>query len=1170
MSISANRQGRLARCRLFLEPLETRILLSAGDLDPTFGDDGIVLTDISTTQGSSEWAESVATQADGKIIAAGRSSFDGLAYDFAVVRYNTDGSLDTSFGGAGFVTTDFNSSDDRASAVSIDAEGRILVAGESDGDFAIARFTSGGILDTTFGPTGTGMLVTDFGANDGASSIAIQADGKIVVAGKSDNNFAVARYTTNGVLDATFGAEGNGMLTTDFGGSDQIAAIALQANGSIVVAGTSKKADSGGNIALARYTVEGILDSTFDGDGLLTVNFTSNEWDGARDMAIKDDGRIVVVCQVGSGRASDVAITQFNIDGSFDTTFNGIGWLVTQFTDDSDIMDRAEAIDVQTDGKILVAGYAFAGLFGKSQTALARFNSDGTLDGTFGVGGKQIADFSTTGAYTDGSAYGNSLALLPDGKMVVAGHAPTSRNYDFAVMRFDNDGNLDTSFADNGKLKTNFFVNSIPSRDQANDLAMQSDGKIIVVGNTEQELSGTDLVVKRYHEDGSVDITFAEDGTAVLDIDSYEQIADGVVIQDDDKIVVVGGAGYGDWHYNGSLSGGGPLGFLVVRYRSDGSLDTAFGEEGKTVTPFEGSETARAYDATIDSDGKILVVGSAYQGTSYEADFAMARYESDGTLDASFGEAGKVITPNGGFYARWNAVATQPADNKIVAVGEAIGQAVVARFNTDGSFDASFGVGGVVTISHTSPYISYWGKDVAIQPDGKILVAHLGGVWRYNSDGTLDATLDNAGADRIMAMDLQPDGKILTTGTRGGDLVLVRTNADGGRDDSFGEYGRVTKDLGADEVATAVMVNNDRAFVVATSGTSGVGTPVNPLRGDMVVASYSIGLEVDSIDGPAESIPVRTEAAFQASFSELDLTDTHTAVWNWGDGTTSPGTVIEPTSGVPGEINGTHSFSAPGLYTVELTVMDADGREWDSSESEFVVTDIGVFEQQKLTASVRTQFDWYGYPVAISGDTIVLGAVGEDDLAEDAGAAYVFQRDETGWSEQAALLASDGSAGDYFGYPIAISGDTMAVATDLWTAGLQTAAVYIFQRDGESWIEQARLVSPEGSDDDGFGNNLAMDGDTLVIGACFDDTWAGSVYVFQRNGEVWTQQAKLRSTDAAVWDRFGSAVAISGDTLVVGAPGADDDYHTAEQRRRRLCLRAGRERLDAAGEAIRL
>ena len=212
-----------------------------------------------------------------------------------------------------------------------------------------------------------------------------------------------------------------------------------------------------------------------------------------------------------------------------------------------------------------------------------------------------------------------------------------------------------------------------------------------------------------------------------------------------------------------------------------------------------------------------------------------------------------------------------------------------------------------------------------------------------------------------------------------------------------------------------------------------------------------------------------------------------------------------------------------------------------------------LVQQAKLTAKDASPGDRFGVSVAISGDTIVVGADDADIVGKDSGAVYVFQRSGTGWIQEAKLTASDAAAGEEFGRSVSISGDTIVVGADD-AAGevVDSGAAYVFQRRGTRWVQQAKLTAEDGWGNDEFGRSVAISGATIVIGAFGADhegrTDAGAAYVFVRNDGIWTQQAKLIASDAASGDHFGGSrgitdghpdVAISGNTIVVGAEYAD-------------------------------
>ena len=226
---------------------------------------------------------------------------------------------------------------------------------------------------------------------------------------------------------------------------------------------------------------------------------------------------------------------------------------------------------------------------------------------------------------------------------------------------------------------------------------------------------------------------------------------------------------------------------------------------------------------------------------------------------------------------------------------------------------------------------------------------------------------------------------------------------------------------------------------------------------------------------------------------------------------------------------------------------DDDDVNGVDSGSAYVFTRSGTSwsEQAKLTAADGAAGDEFGYSVAILGDTAVIGAARDDDKGKDSGSAYVFTRSGTSWSQQAKLTAADGAAGDVFSISVALSGDTAVIGADLNDEkGDNSGAAYVFTRSGSTWSQQAKLTADDGAAGDLFGIRVALSGVTAVIGAARDDDKgdnAGAAYVFIRSGTRWSQRAKLTADDGAANDRFGTRVAVSGNTAVTGAILDDDN-----------------------------
>ena len=403
-------------------------------------------------------------------------------------------------------------------------------------------FPAQGDLDGTFGLGG--KVITAFGSShDAAYAVVVQPDGKTIVAGEtvegSNRFFALVRYNRDGSLDNSF--DGDGKVTTliPFGSKNIARAIVVQTDGKIVVAGTTENNNGGGslrNFVVVRYNVNGNLDTSFDNDGI-AVTQIAGPGEDAYDAVIQSDGKIVVVGYSGSS----LGILRYNTNGSLDTTFDSDG-KATVSIPNGYIVGRA--VRAQSDGKLVVAGYAFRGL--NDDFALVRFNLNGSLDTTFGTNG-----FVFT-AIGNASDVARALAITPEGKIVVGGTANDSVSGILALAQYDTNGSLDTSFGTNGVVTTPGGIYSLQ------DLQIQINRKIVVVGSRSSG-PGSDVLVVRYHSDGSLDASFGINGIVIttFPIGASNRSADayGAAVQRDGRIVVTGTA------YNGS-----DLDIFVTRY----------------------------------------------------------------------------------------------------------------------------------------------------------------------------------------------------------------------------------------------------------------------------------------------------------------------------------------------------------------------------------------------------------------------------------------------------------------------------------------------------------------------------------------------------------------------------------------------------------------------------
>jgi len=413
---------------------------------------------------SSAFGNSVAAQRDGKIVVAGSAEV-GRVDQFALVRYNSDGSLDTTLNDNGKVTTAVGTGTCKGEGVAVQGDGKIVVAGYSfnaggQSCFTVLRYRADGSLDTSFADSG--KLTTCIAKHSSAESVAIQSDGKIVVAGNlfidsNNNDFAVVRYNVNGTFDTSFNKTGK--ATADFGPDDHGHSVAVYRDGRIVVAGYTTNS-SKERCALACFKVNGSLDTSFNGTGKVTTDFSGDGNAEGQGVAVQTDGKIVVVGYATAGGVEKFALARYNTDGTPDTSFGGTGRVMTAVGISA---SNATGVALQKDGKIVVAGYAVNNSGRVYDFACLRYNTDGSLDPSFGDDGK----VTTTVGQDGGKA--NTVAVQSDGKIIVAGSASAGDNNEFAVARYNASGKLDMSFNSAGNVLTAIESKAAEDRSAAED-----------------------------------------------------------------------------------------------------------------------------------------------------------------------------------------------------------------------------------------------------------------------------------------------------------------------------------------------------------------------------------------------------------------------------------------------------------------------------------------------------------------------------------------------------------------------------------------------------------------------------------------------------------------------------------------------------------------------------
>ncbi|HQX52094.1 MAG TPA: proprotein convertase P-domain-containing protein, partial [Planctomycetaceae bacterium] len=738
-------------------------LTSQGDFDNSFGDRGLAAADF---LGFFDEARSIAIQSNGQILAAGAAS-DGGDLDFAIARFNTDGTLDTSYSADGKQTVEFDANfNDEAREIKLDASGKAVLAGYVfDGgqrDFAIARLTTQGNLDTTF--DADGKVTTDFGGgfDDEAFSLVINASGVITAGGFAKNagaekDFALAQYNTNGSLRNAFDTDGK--VTTDFrtNSDDQIAEIELDAAGRIVAAGGSFVA--GGypqqDFALARYNGNtGALDTGIGDGGRVFATFFANLGDEATAMDLDSAGNWVV----GGFTFNDFnnfAISRFNgTNATVDTTFGVAGRVVTDFTDFSGSRDTVTAVKSLPNGQTVVVGND-----GNNVSWVARYNVDGSLDQTFGIGGR-------VGSGVLQSA--SDVFVYPDGSMLISGKFFNGTDFDLAVGKLTPSGDIDTTFGIRGIALADFFG----FNDEGNSLAVQSDGKILVAGsaltagvqtvtvnsadvpvaiNDLSTVTSTLLVANQaaitdinvtlnitHAWDADLDIfLISPEGTQIeLSTDnggSFDNYTNTIFDDSGADSIIAGAAPFngtfrpevplallngesanGTWTLRITDDDAGIAGtlnswsveitsrqfdFAVARFNTDGTLDTDYSADGKQTVEFTTNRNNEARQIQLDPAGKAVLAGYAFNGN--DRDFAIDRLTTQGNLDSTFDADGKVTTDFGANSDDEAFSLVISASNVITVGGYTFNGSdkdfALAQYNSTGTLRNSFDTDGRVT-----------------------------------------------------------------------------------------------------------------------------------------------------------------------------------------------------------------------------------------------------------------------------------------------------------------------------------------------------------------------------------------------------------------------------------------------------------------------------------------
>lgn len=457
---------------------------------------------------------------------------------------------------------------------------------DSDGDgvFAFSIDENSGQISISdrdeFNPSTTPSFRLTLSVNDGTVTVSDTVDIKLV--------------RTAGDLDPSFGLGSLGLGGKYINEILQSARDIKQlADGKFLTLGIGINNSTGlSQLGFVRHNSDGSIDETFGDSGRAFISIPGINLSSVTEMQLQADGKILIVGNGTGVDSSDFFVARFNPNATLDTSFGNNG---VSFTNINGTGDDANAIAIQADGKILVAGRAWNG--SNHDFAVVRYNSDGFLDTNFGNGGRAITAIGTS---TDTA---EAIAIQADGKILVSGWANHSQGVNFALVRYNSDGTLDTRFGNGGTV----LDSTISSFNYSYTSAIQADGKILVAGNM-----GSQLGMARYNTDGTLDTSFGTGGLATTMISDSSAIARQIHIQADGRIIVTG-----DTYSITSRS----QEFALARYNPDGSLDSGFGNSGRVYTPVGNRTQDFAYASTIQADGKIVLAGAS------DNELALVRYE---------------------------------------------------------------------------------------------------------------------------------------------------------------------------------------------------------------------------------------------------------------------------------------------------------------------------------------------------------------------------------------------------------------------------------------------------------------------------------------------------------------------------------------------------------------
>jgi uncharacterized delta-60 repeat protein len=858
------RFSRPSEARPFLEQLEPKTLLSSGALDLSFGSAGIAT--VHFTGGENNTGKAALVQRDGKIVVA-MDVLSNRTYDFGLVRFNTDGTRDMTFGTNGQTITSSSAGfeNDHVFKVLLQNDGKIIVVGTASNaitaDYtfvALARFNSDGTPDGFEGVGGD--QPNDFTI---PADAALESDGKLLLLASSDSQpgLYLRREMADGGSDESFGDFGQLSLAS---GSH----VAVQADGRIVVASNSN---------IARYNTDGTIDRLFGTNGSVSTGLgTLGNGAGPGGITVLPDGKLLFL---GENAAGQLILLRYHANGNLDASFGSAGKaLVAASQGPSHLM-------VDASGRIIVSGTTPNG----GAPYVDRFNPNGSVDLSFGTAGS--APSPTIPA---------DLALQADGKILLTSSSGTTSGTSGIVARLLTNDPLPTAnqrfvaqlyldllertvdssglaawsgILDRGPATRTQVARAIETSPEYQTIQVQDAfgrflnraatapeimafAQFLGAGGTVEEMetiiTSSPEFVGKLGSSFPIDLNFGHMGTGsfLFKVEGATN-GDSVQLQSDGTALIA-------WHAVPEGDEG------LARFKVDGTFDTSFGAGGLIFPGCKRTDFNVLPRVLVQSDGKIVYVGTV-SGQSF-SNIKLVRFNRDGTLDTTFGAGGTVETSFGrGVRGATDAVLQN--GKLVLAVTVDAGVYNLLRYNIDGTLDSSFGTSGVVGIP--------FGDRLAVQSDGRLIVSYNSAIARYNLDGSLDTTFATGGTIKTGLPPTAPfpedvialtaTGQFIFAGmTQTHQLAVLRFNSSGTLDTTFASRGmtvlpqfgtpssiaidasgRILVAGGADAGGTPYLISllpngaQDKSFAPAASISSPLAMPVEVFvepGGDILLA----------------------------------------------------------------------------------------------------------------------------------------------------------------------------------------------------------------------------------------------------------------------------------------------------------------------------------------------